>query len=277
MRVLAAGGGFNITQIYFASSPRADLLEFTFGPWDWVNNPLNILVAFPFVDVWHAENEGEGNNWPTKANMLDSGAYSAWSAGKHIDMDALCTEASKPCWDEVVALDVIGDAEKSMVNSLEMKSRGLTVMPVFHFGDPWEILQEYKAQFNRIGIASGHGAPLKERLRWTAQCFARAYPAKFHSFGWVKREVLLQFPFVTADSSSWAMGTRFGVSKMLPGVKIPKKSQVGQSNADLRFDIIEYLKLQSELEERWATELAWAQPHAHDFMGLGDTCLQCQT
>jgi len=239
-----------MTQLYFASSPRADLLEVTFGLWDWASRPLNILVAFPFVEVWHAENEGKGNNWPTHATMLDSGAYSAWSAGKHIDMNALCLEAFKPCWDEVVALDVIGDAENSMVNSLEMKARGLTVMPVFHFGDPWEILEEYKLQFNRIGIASGHGAPLAERLRWTAQCFARAYPAKFHSFGWVKKEVLLEFPFA---------GTRFGVSKMMPGVRVPKKSEVGASNADLRFEILKYLEIQDECIERWKYELAWAQ------------------
>lgn len=246
-----------MTQLYFASSPRADLLEVTFGLWDWTTRPLNILVAFPFVDVWHAENEGKSKNWPTKATMLDSGAYSAWSAGKEINMDALCIEALKPCWDEVVALDVIGDAAASLKNSLEMKDRGLTVMPVFHFGDPWEVLEEYKAKFGRIGIASGHGAPFRERMKWTAQCFARAYPAMFHSFGWVKREVLLEFPFVTADSSSWAAGTRFGVSKMMPGVKVPKKSQVGASNADLRFELLEYLKLQDECVERWKYELDW--------------------
>lgn len=246
-----------MTQIYFASSPRADLLEVSFGQWDWQTKPLNILVAFPFVGVWHAENEEKGNNWTTKATMLDSGAYSAWSAGKYIDMNALCEEATKPCWDEVVALDVIGDAENSMVNSLEMKARGLTVMPVFHFGDPWEILEEYKLQFNRIGLASGHGAPKDQRIKWTAQCFARAYPAKFHSFGWVARPILLEFPFVTADSSSWAAGTRFGVSKILKGLRIPKKSEVGDSNADLRFDLLAYLELQAELVERWKVELAW--------------------
>lgn len=248
-----------MTAIYFASSPRADLLELTFGPWDWANKPLNILVAFPFVDVWHAENEGKGNDWVTNATMLDSGAFSAWSVGKEIDFEALCLEAEKPCWDEVVALDVIGDAEASLKNSLRMKeAKDLTVMPVFHFGDPWEILQEYKAKFDRIGIASGHGAPLKERLAWTDQCFSRAYPAKFHSFGWIKREVLLRFPFASADSSSWAAGTRFGVSKMMPGLRVPKKSEVGESNGDLRFEILKYLELQDECVERWKGELAWA-------------------
>lgn len=246
-----------MTQIYFASSPRADLLELTFGQWDWATKPLNILVAFPFVNVWHAENEGKGNNWATRATMLDSGAFSAWSAGKEIDMDALCIEAAKPCWNEVVALDVIGDAHASLDNSLAMKERGLTVMPVFHFGDDWGVLKAYKSQFKRIGIASGHGAPKAERLRWTEQCFARAYPAMFHSFGWVEREVLLTFPFVTADSSSWAAGTRFGVSKLLKGLRVPKKSEVGASNADLRFEILEYLKLQDECIERWKNELAW--------------------
>lgn len=246
-----------MTQIYFASSPRADLLEVTFGGWDWQAKPLNILVAFPFVEVWHAENEGKGNNWATKATMLDSGAFSAWSVGKVIDMDALCEEAKKPCWTEVVALDVIGDPDASLKNALEMRSRGLTVMPVFHYGEPWDLLQTYKEEFDRVGIASTTVRELDTRLRWTRQCFARAYPAKFHSFGWVKKEVLLEFPFVTADSSSWAAGTRFGVSKMMPGVKVPKKSEVGVSNADLRFEILCYLDLQAECVERWKHELSW--------------------
>jgi hypothetical protein len=129
-------------------------------------------------------------------------------------------------------------------------------MPVFHFGDDWGILQEYKAQFNRIGIASGHGAKYPERIRWTSQCFARAYPAKFHSFGWTKKDVLLKFPFTTADSSSWASGTRFGRSPLL-GLRIPKKSVIGESNADLRFEVLKFLELQQECIEKWRTELAW--------------------
>jgi len=257
-----------LTQIYFASTPRADLLELTLGQWDWVDKPLNILVAFPFSKVWHSENEEKNNFWPCKATMLDSGAYSAWSAGKEIDMDELCKEAvrtyTKPdgsihkCWDEVVALDVIGDDKASLVNSLEMKNRGLEIMPVFHFGDDWAILQEYKSQFHRIGIASGHGAPFAQRIKWTNQCFARAYPAKFHSFGWIEERVLMEFPFVTADSSSWAAGTRFGVSKIHKGMRIPKKSEVGASNADLRFDLLAYLEMQERLVDRWKSELAWA-------------------
>jgi hypothetical protein len=250
-----------MTAIYFASSPRADLLELTFGPWDWVNKPLNILVAFPFVDVWHAENEGKGNNWATNATMLDSGAFSAWSVGKEIDFEALCVEAAKPCWDEVVALDVIGDGKASMENALKMKARGLTVMPVFHYGDDWGMLQEYKDQFgDRIGLGGiATGISSIQRIKWLEQAFARGYPARFHLFGCIRRDILLNFPAVSADSSSWAAGTRFGVSKTMPGLRVPKKSEVGESNGDLRFEILKYLELAAECKERWASELSWAQ------------------
>src|SRR5215831_11945604 len=126
-----------MTQLYFAGSPRADQMTKTFGQWDWANKPLNILVALPFIGIWYETNTG----WPTRATMLDSGAYSAWRVGYQVDFDELCQEAARPNWDEVVALDVIGDDRASLENSLKMKERGLTVMPVFHFGDDWGILK----------------------------------------------------------------------------------------------------------------------------------------
>src|SRR6266849_974917 len=211
-----------ITQIFLAMFPRIDQHEQTLGQWDWVNKPLNILVTFPYVRFWLENSRG----MTPRATILDSGAYSAWKGGIEIDFDALCEEAKKPCWDEVVALDVIGDAQKSLENSLKMRDRVLTVMPVFHFGEPWEILQEYKKNFLRIGLSCRFGEPKKDSFRWLDQCFSRAYPHRFHSFGWVARDMLLQYPFVTADTSSWATGTRYGRSTLMPGLSIAKKSEV---------------------------------------------------
>jgi hypothetical protein len=244
-----------MTRIFFAVADETTN-KATFGRWDWDTYPLNILVAFPYIHYWTPEARAYNHG----RTMLDSGAYSAWGSGKTIDMDALCQEANNPYWDEVVALDVIGDAEASMRNSLVMKARGLTVMPVFHFGDPWPILEEYKRSFGRIGLASGHGAPFHKRMDWTEQCFARAYPSRFHSFGWIDERPLFRFPFTTADSTSWYSPRRFGRSKSVPDVYFPTVAERGPEAYDVRQEVAHMLDLENRLCDRWRAEFTKTFP-----------------
>jgi hypothetical protein len=199
--------------------------------------------------------------------MLDSGAYSAWNSGVVIDLDALCQEANNEYWNEVVALDVIGDPLASLRNALDMKRRGLTgIVPVFHYGDPWEVLAEYKHQFKRVGLASGHGVKGKERVKWTEQCFSRAYPCMFHSFGWVSEKILLSFPFFSADSASWQWAMRFGYinsvhewgeqgkRKSRSSLRFPKVSEVGEQALDLRSEVAFYVERAEKVADRWRSE-----------------------
>lgn len=241
-----------MTDIYFAVANYYGINNATFGRWDWKAHPLNILCAFPFLDHWWKRDF----ETPGIRTMLDSGAYSAWGAGEVIDFDALCKEAAKPEWDEVVALDVIGDAEASLRNALAMKKRGLNVIPVLHFGEPWTILSEYVSESERIGLASGHGAKFAERMRWTEQCFTRAYGTKFHSFGWVDERPLMAFPFWTADTASWHSSTRWGRLASTPNIRVPKTSELGRPVNDLRSEIAFYVELEARVKDRWSSELA---------------------
>ena len=244
------------TQLFLAACSNSEVLKQTFDDWDWVARPLNILVTFPFVKLWRRACQP---HWATKATMLDSGAYSAWKSGEVIDFDKLCTEARDGGWNEAVGLDVIGDPVASAKNCQLMKARGLSVMPVFHFGDPWHLLAEYCSEYQRVGLSCRFGEPHAQSMRWLEQCFARAYPARFHSFGWVKREMLLTVPFATADTASWHSGVRFGHSKFMRGLKIPRKSQAPDPTRayDLRYDVMNYLRLEEEVQDKWRKELAW--------------------
>lgn len=249
-------------ELFFATGTSQELLRTTFGPWDWQTNAINCLVTFPFIKTWDEAQKtlGEQRNelnyrFPVKKTILDSGAFSAWNSGKVINFDDLCAEAGNGRWDEAVALDVIGDAWASLENARRMKNRGLHVMPVFHFGEPWEVLQVYKEEFDRIGLSCRFGESLKDSQRWLEQCFTRAYPAKFHSFGWVQEKALMLLPFTTADTASWHTGIRFGKGQAMPGIRIPKRTEAGPQVYDLRADVHHYLRLEERIQRRWETEL----------------------
>jgi hypothetical protein len=247
-----------MTNLYFAICGSPDINIATFTEWDWANKPLNILAAFPrFVNVWKKVNK----DWPTKSLMLDSGAYSAWNSGQVIDINVLCEEAKNPCWDLVVGLDVIGDGAATLKNVLYMKELGLNIIPVFHYGEPWEFLLEYKNQFKYIGLG---GRPQKKdvRDRWLEQCFARAYPHRIHLFGCGEMKLLSKFPFTSADTASWHTPAGWGASQATPGLRRPRKSEAGASVYDLRAEIHYYLDVEAKVQDRWSKELAWTKDAA---------------
>jgi hypothetical protein len=242
-------------RLFLATGTSPELLKTTFGPWDWTARPINCLVTFPFIEAWDKAQNELNIKWPVKSTILDSGAYSAWNSGKVIDFDKLCAEAGNGRWDEAVALDVIGDSDASLANARKMKERGLHVMPVFHFGESFSVLMDYKKEFKRIGLSCRFGEPVAKSMAWLDQCFARAYPAEFHSFGWVSEKALMRFPFTTADTASWHTGIRFGKGQAYPGLNLPRRTQVGPSAYDLRADVLHYLRLEERIISRWRTEL----------------------
>lgn len=240
-----------MTNLYFAVCGSPDINIATFKDWNWEEKPLNILAAFPrFVNVWKKVNPG----WPTKSTMLDSGAYSAWNSGQVIDFDLLCEEMRQPCWNYKVGLDVIGDGPASLANNLKMKSLGLEVIPVFHYGEDFEILKEYKTQFPYLGIG---GRPQQKDLRerWLDQCFARVYPAKIHLFGCGEFSLLKKWPFYSADTASWFTGASYGSSAATPGLRRPRKSEAGASVYNMKAELLHYLKIEAQIKDLWSSEL----------------------
>lgn len=190
-----------MTTIYFAG-PGTSQLE-AIRRWDWETKPIAVLVSFAYL-----------KGWPKiapyfrapKAMMLDSGAFTAYTIGHTVDHDALLAETMKPVWTEAVGLDVIGDHVGSRRNAEYALKRGVTKgMPVFHIGDPWDLLKWYCDNFPKVGLSCRFGESVAESMRFYGQCFARAWPHKFHSFGWVQEDPLMAFPFHSADAATWSV------------------------------------------------------------------------
>jgi len=280
-----------MTELYFAAPNSFHIQRDTFGRWDWLN-PLNVLVAYEPKEGFLSwvqrgagwtqtpgkfdATRGQGYQFahypdptctPGVKTILDSGAFSAWKSGTPVNLQMLIEEAKKRCprWDEVVSLDVIGDPVESTFNAVQMQKAGLHVIPVFHYGEDWGYLEAYKDRFGgRVGLGGiATGISSTQKRKWLSQCFARAYPAKFHGFGVATKELLMKFPFYSVDTASWHTALRYGRSSAAPEIKQPKKSsldgtQFDGSGYDLRYEIMAYLEMAQEVNERWKGELSWA-------------------
>lgn len=242
-----------MTEIVFAApNVQADA---ALAAWDWDARPLHLLASFAYPVIME-----RALGYPAASRMLDSGAFTAYHLGKEIDLDALIAEAKSDRWDEVVALDVIGDAEASYENAVAMRDAGCCAMPVFHIGEPWDLLEDYLRGWHRVGLSCRFGEPQKESLRFYEQCFARGWPHSFHSFGWVDRDALIRFPFASADAATWVVAAARYRNMALParGRVQQHHLPVGgeQSTSMIRTHLEATWRLQEELTAFWASTLA---------------------
>jgi hypothetical protein len=222
--------------------------------WGWAEHPIGILVAMPYLRGFRRHWSPE---WSPLGYMLDSGAFSAWKSGKPTDIDALIEEAKRPPWTEVVGLDVIGSAEGTRRNMDTMRARGCAAMPVFHHGDPMEFLDYYCEHWDKVGISCRFGESRAESVRFVEQCFARAWPHRFHSFGWTEPAMLRSVPFHSADSSTWkAASEKFNNACVGPDLRQIHCGRRPAAGEFARYHVRKYSDLHVELAERWRKELA---------------------
>ncbi len=246
-----------MTHIYLAYPGYGTIQRAFIGGFDWDRTRVNFLVALPYLRGY-AKEAFEFGYEPTRT-MLDSGAFSAWNSGESIDIDELAYESRRPEWTESVSLDVIGDWRGSKANAIKMRALGSPAMPVFHVGDPWELLDFYCKHWPKVGL----GGMVKQNPTgvnaWLDRVFARAWPHRFHAFGQTKRSVLFSYPFHSADSSSWqqaslAFSSSVRVRNALAGA--PRGLTARQLVPALRYSLEHMADLASRLRVHWARELA---------------------
>ena len=238
-----------MSRLYIAWS-SSETCDVTFRDWDWERRPVRFLVSFVYLPQYREW--CKLRNPTVRTTMLDSGAYSAWKSGYDIDIDDLVKESKEGGWDETVALDVIGDSEGSKKNAQHMASRGSNAFPVFHFGEPWSLLNEYCDQYEKVGISCRFGEPTTASTAWVENCFAKNWPHKFHSFGWVGNNILRKVPFHSADTASWQVPVIWGRWTSFKGMRHGGRG----GNHSVQSEIEMYLKLERELESRWKTTLS---------------------
>lgn len=159
--------------------------------------------------------------------ILDSGAFTelterlrneqAIAQGKrpphpnplHIEIEDYADFAveHRQLFDEIVTLDdIAGDVETTLRNTAILEDRGLEVVPVFHQGEPWSLLELYVERYQRLGIGvqrNPNGSPVKGAREWTEAALERLPDGiSVHGFGmtrFAKRLTRMD----TTDSTTW--------------------------------------------------------------------------
>lgn len=153
--------------------------------------------------------------------FMDSGAFTADSKGKPIkieDYHAFLQKWNNEC-DVIAQLDAIKDYKQSMLNydrhEAELPSEIFNkIIPVFHEGEPLEVLHSYAKKSKYIGLGGVAGFKNKRRLKaWLDRVFTE-YPNPeeigFHGFGILDIDLLKRYPWKSLDASSPAVLARYG-------------------------------------------------------------------
>lgn len=145
----------------------------------------------------------------TFASMcLDSGVYSNMTAEKRGDGPVVTIEPYIAFAQQHGAFydfcasfdDITGGPEANRRNWIRCRDAGIhNLMPVFHQGEPWSLLEEYVSASNYVGL--GFQRPIKDEVPWLDGCFQRI-PERVWVHGFAMTNYL-RFPFRSADSKTW--------------------------------------------------------------------------
>ena len=152
--------------------------------------------------------------------FLDSGAFSAWSQNKTIDIDEYIQfiKENKDAIDVYANLDSIGDPVKTWDNQMYMESKGLHPLPVYHYGEDikW-LLRMLKKGYDYIALGGMVPISNDQLIRWLDNLFSKyltdpkGIPCiKVHGFGLTSLELMLRYPWWSVDSTSWVITGRMG-------------------------------------------------------------------
>jgi hypothetical protein len=146
--------------------------------------------------------------------MLDSGAFSVMMSVKGsiqpLDLNDYINfiKKYKSEFFMYASLDVVGDPDQTFHNYVAMKEAGLDPMPVYHLGDPYEVLERYLPyEPNVIGI--GGVLIIKSRVirKNLIEDLFEKYPYSYHGFGIVDQNLYTN-PWYSVDTSSCFVAPR---------------------------------------------------------------------
>jgi hypothetical protein len=149
--------------------------------------------------------------------FLDSGAYTAKTQGREIDLVEYCDfiDEHKDKVTCYAGLDVIGDHRGTMKNIDFMVKRGLMPIPTFHYGEPYDALLEYrKFPYMALGGIVKLARPAMYAFFdecWNYLVDEEGRPTtKVHGFGLTVDDAMQRYPWYSVDSTTWLNGGRFG-------------------------------------------------------------------
>lgn len=213
--------------LYFAGSEAFPNLVFQY--------PVNLLISYFYAkDKFNFFNLH--NDKFTRKFFVDSGAFTAWTKGKIIDVDEYINWINKNSkyinlygQIDYIPGDIVNGATKGEVEEAAKKTweNYLYMRPkmknpegllyTFHVGEPYEYLKQALEWIDENGnhisyIALGGmvGKTRKVKESFLEHCFTIIKQSsnpnvKVHAFGMTSFDLLEQYPITSADSTSWIM------------------------------------------------------------------------
>lgn len=163
----------------------------------------------------------------SKLNIfIDSGAFTAWTQGKKIDINEYIAFLRKNENEILMAanLDIIGGTkttEQTLQNQKIMDEAGLNVkiIPCFHYGENFSVLKSYVEKYEYIalgGMAKMTKTGAAQTKEWLINCFDiicddKGVPkVKVHGFGLTTINLITAFPWESVDSTRAILIAGFG-------------------------------------------------------------------
>lgn len=180
------------------------------------------------------------------------GYYSTKAFYRYLDAYAAFVKEYRHGIDVYANLDVIGSPELTWRNQVYLeREHGLAPFPVVHYGTGLDWLVKYvEAGYQFIGIGGMVGKSVKAGCkRWLDQAFSYVCPpnsyyprVRLHAFGVTRHDILIRYPWWSADSTDWVTKAAYGVVLVPPkrnGVflfreKAPHKVRMSGSRDSLR-------------------------------------------
>lgn len=120
-------------------------------------------------------------------------------------------------YDFYVGLDIIYNHEGTMEVQDYLESCGLFPLPVFHYGEPFEVLEDYIDRYEYIGVGGlGQGKSVQAYVAFGDEIFKRVIGSdgrprvKVHGFAMTSVELMKRYPWYSCDSSTWGSLSRNG-------------------------------------------------------------------
>lgn len=213
-----------------------------------------------------------------KKVFLDSGAFSAFTKGVEVDLEAYCRyiRDNMDIIEVASVLDGIGDPLLTWQNQRRMEQLGTTPLPCFHYGEDERYLKWYVDNYEYITLGGMVPISTPQLKLWLDEIWKHYLTdslgrpkLKVHGFGLTTISLMERYPWYSVDSSSWVQIAANGgillpdhgvisVSKNSPAAKqegrhintLPKPQQKAVA-AEIEKLGFEVERVQTEYVTRW--------------------------
>ena len=167
--------------------------------------------------------------------LLDSGAYSAFTKGKHVNiLDYIeYIRANRAYITNYISLDVIGDPTMSFLLFRFMWDAGLCPIPVIHYNEDLRLMDYYREGWPPLPVALGGTVPVRDKRVVAAWCaeVKRRYPdTELHLLGSNSKAILHSGVLTSCDASTWYIQAVKGRPTTIPGRNRDAKIQRAEVN-----------------------------------------------